>query len=89
MNGPDRCGFHEAVVGLESDVSETLLRLTHSPIADECQRCTVCRWARTFIERRLAEQAGRRFPADQNGDAALRQLQAALRELRTAVHGPR
>jgi hypothetical protein len=78
------CELHEAAIVVGTDESETLLRLARSPIGDECQHCSVCRLARTYIERRLAERAGRVFPREQNGDAIWRQLQAAL----DGVKGP-
>jgi hypothetical protein len=86
MSELDPCGLHEAAVVASADESEELLRLAHSPIGDECQRCTVCRAARTYIERRLAERAGRPLPANQNAEVAWRQLQAALVDLRTSLH---
>ena len=88
-DGPVSCELHKAAVDIGADESDAFLHLARSPIGDECQRCAVCRYARTYIERRLAERAGRTYPAGENAEAAFRELQAAIRGFRTAVHGPR
>ena len=82
----DRCELHEAVIVIGAGESEDFQRLARSPIGDECQRCTVCRLAREYVERRLAEQAGYRFPSEQDGDAAWRELRSAVDQVRTSVH---
>lgn len=88
MDPADRCELHEAVVGFGRDDTEAVLGLAHSPIGAECQRCSVCRWARTFIERRLAERSGRPLPKPESADAAWAELQHALTAVRTAVRSP-
>ncbi len=85
MVDPDECELHEVVLFSGADESEALLRLARSPIGDECQRCPVCRSAREYIERRLAERAGRVFPPNQSGEAALRNLQAAIDRAKAAI----
>jgi len=88
MDTPDRCELHETALGSGRGDTESLLELEHSPIGAECQRCSVCRWARTFIERRLAERGGRMLPKSENADTAWAELQAALRAVRSAVRTP-
>jgi hypothetical protein len=86
MGDSDNCQLHEAVILVGTDESEALLRLGRSPIADECQRCRVCRAAREYVQRRLDERSGRVFPPDQNGEAAWRSLQAAVEHAKASIH---
>jgi len=86
MASGDRCELHDAAILVETGESEVLLRLAHSPIGDECHQCGVCRWARTYIERRLAERGGRALPAAENAEAAWHELQGALVEVRSSMH---
>jgi hypothetical protein len=88
MVDPDECELHEVVLFSGAYESEVLLRLAQSPIGDECQRCPVCRSAREYVERRLAERAGRVYPPDQGGAAALQNLQAAIDRAKAAIHAP-
>lgn len=88
MVDPMECELHEVVLFGGGEESEALLRLARSPIGDECQRCPVCRSAREFVARRLAERAGRVFPPDQNGEAAQRRLQAAIHQAKSSMRAP-
>ncbi len=88
MSEPDPCQLHEAVILVGTDESEALLRLGRSPIGDECRRCHVCRSAREYIQRRLDERSGRVFPPDQNGEAAWRNLQAAVESAKGSTRKP-
>jgi hypothetical protein len=83
---PERCDLHEAVTTVGTSEPEAFLRWASSPLGDECQRCSVCRWARTFIARRLAERAGRAPAGGDSAEDAWRQLQVALAELRASIH---
>ena len=86
MADPDRCELHEVAIVHGSEESDDLLRLARSPIGDECQICSVCRTAREYIGRRLAEQAGEVLPSGQNGDAAWNKLQTAIASAKHTVH---
>jgi hypothetical protein len=88
MVDADRCELHEAAILIGTDESEDILRLGRSPIGDECQRCAVCRSARAYVERRLDERSGRVFPPDQSGEAAWRNLQAAIERAKATIHKP-
>lgn len=88
MVDPAECELHEVLLFAGADESEALLRLARSPIGDECQRCAVCRSAREYVERRLAERAGRVFPPDQSGEAARRTLQAAIDRAKASIRTP-
>ncbi|MGA8543400.1 MAG: hypothetical protein WB947_07700 [Thermoplasmata archaeon] len=85
----DPCDLHDAAILAGPDEAETLLRLARSPIADECQRCSVCRLAREYVARRLEEKAGRVFPPSQNGEATWQRLQAAVEGVRIQTRGSR
>jgi hypothetical protein len=84
MDDSDPCDWHEAAIFGGKDGSEALLQLARSPIGDECQRCPVCRSAQEYVERRLAEKAGRVLPPTQNGDAAWKELRAAVDSVRAS-----
>ncbi|MGA8604098.1 MAG: hypothetical protein WB788_03405 [Thermoplasmata archaeon] len=86
MAESERCELHEVAVFGGRPEAEELVRLARSPIGDECQICSVCRSAREFVERRLAEEAGHVLPPDQNGDAAWRKLQTAIANAKLSVH---
>jgi hypothetical protein len=86
MVDPDRCDLHEVAIDNGLEESEDLLRLARSPIGDECQLCAVCRDARVYVERRLAEEAGQVLTPDQNADAAWRKLQSAIASAKASVH---
>ena len=88
LSEPDPCDLHEAAIRVGSDEAETLHRLARSPIADECRSCAVCRLAREYVQRRLAEQAGRVFPPEESGEATWRKLQAAVNGVKVTVHRP-
>ena len=89
MQEPDRCDLHEAVESAGDRPSDALLILGRSPIAEECRRCSVCRWARTYVERRIAERSGRSHPTTESAEAAWRELQSALGEARRAMRSGR
>lgn len=86
MADPAECELHDVALFTGREESEVLLRLARSPIGDECQRCPVCRSARVYVERRLAERAGLVFPPDQSGEAARRSLQAAIDRAKASIH---
>jgi len=86
MVEPEGCELHQVAIFTAPEDAESLVRLARSPIGDDCQVCPVCRSAREFVERRLAEQAGRVFPPDQSGEAAWRKLQAAIETAKASVH---
>lgn len=86
MTEADRCELHDVALVSSPDESEDLVRLARSPIGDECQRCTVCRLARVFVELRLAEDAGNDFPRDQSAKAAWERLQRAIASVKLSVH---
>lgn len=72
----------------EEGTDEALMHLGRAPIADECQHCEVCRWGREYVDRRLRERAGERFPPGLGPDDALHQLHSAVATTRAAIHGP-
>jgi len=86
MDAPARCALHEAAVLIGTDESEDLHRLAHSPIGDECRMCSVCRLAREYVDRTLAEKSGRVFPPDESGEAIRQKLQRAVDSVRVSVH---
>lgn len=86
MRDSDQCELHDAAIFAGPDETEALLRLSRSPIGDECQRCPVCRSAREFIEVRLAELQGRVLPPQQNSETAQKKLQAAIEVAKASVH---
>lgn len=86
MVEPDRCELHEAAIFVAEDEAESLVRLARSPIGDECQICPVCRCAREFVQRRLAEQAGYAPPPGESAEASWNKLQAAIRATKSAIH---
>lgn len=85
MAESEPCELHEVAVFGGGQEAEELVRLARSPIGDECQICPVCRSAREFVQRRLAEQAGQVFPPDQNGEVAWRKLQTAIASTKLSV----
>jgi len=86
MVDPGPCELHEVAILIGTDESEDLHRLAHSPIGDECRMCSVCRLAREYVERRLAEKAGQVFPPEENGEAVRRKLQSAVDAVKGSVH---
>lgn len=89
MEGEGFCTLHEAAIAIGESQPEAFLRWARSPIGDECRRCTVCSRARTYVERRLAERAGRVPPPGESADAAWRELQSAVADARLAIRrGP-
>jgi hypothetical protein len=86
MADSERCELHEVAILIGTDETEDLLRLERSPIGDECRRCAVCRSAREYVARRLDERAGRVLPPDESGEAAWRNLQAAIAKARASIH---
>ena len=88
MDDPASCALHEAAIVVGVHDSETLLALARSPIADECQVCTICRIARQYVEATLAEGAGAHLgPAESS--ATLRvQLADAVDAVKAAHHWP-
>jgi hypothetical protein len=88
MADPDQCELHEVALFVGQDEVEALLRLTRSPIGVECQICAVCRSAREYVERRLAEQAGYVPPAGESADASWKKLQSAIKAAKETIHKP-
>jgi len=79
------CDLHEAATALRPGERDAFLRWARLPIAEECRRCAVCRSARLYIERRLAEGAGKVPPAGESAEGAWQDLQSAVAEARTAI----
>jgi len=86
MGDSDRCELHEVAIFAGEGGADELVRLAHSPIGDECQICPVCRAAREFVARRLAEQSGFIPPAGENADASWAKLQTAVQRAKTTIH---
>jgi len=86
MTGSEQCDLHDAAVGAGAHESDDLVRLAQSPIGDECQYCPVCRYAREYVERRLAEETGVALPANENASDSWRKLQSAVAAVKTTVH---
>jgi len=78
MDDPDECELHEVALVAGKNETQDLIRLAQSPIGDECQICPVCRSAREFVERRLAEQSGFRPPPGESADVSWGKLQKAI-----------
>jgi hypothetical protein len=89
MAGSDVRPLHAVAILIGTDESEAFLRLSQSPIGDECQRCHVCRSAREYVQRRLDERSGRVLPPDQNGDVAWRSLRTAVESAKASIHESR
>lgn len=85
MPEPDRCELHEVALLADEEEAEELFRLARSPIGDECQICVVCKFAREYVERRLAEQSGYAPPAGEDSGASWQSLQSAIQSVRTTV----
>jgi len=88
MADPDRCELHEVALFVAQDEARELFRLAQSPIGDECQICPVCKCAREYVERRLAEESGRPTPLGEDSSTSWKQLQTAIQSVRTTVHHP-
>jgi len=86
MDDSDRCELHDVAVFANEGDTNDLLRLARSPIGDECQICPVCRAAREFVERRLAENSGVVPPPGESAEASWAKLQGAIAHARTAIH---
>jgi hypothetical protein len=86
MPGSDPCELHDIAVLAGEDATEELRRLARSPIGDECQICAVCRSAREFVARRLAEEDGVTLPPGQGSEAAWKALQKAIEGAKDSVH---
>lgn len=86
MVEPDRCELHEVAVFAEEGEAEDLLRLARSPIGDECQICPVCRAAREYVERLVAERSGQVPPPGESADVSWQKLQRAIQGARTSIH---
>lgn len=87
MSDSDRRELHQVAILIGDNESDAVEQLARSPIGDDCQSCPVCRAAREYVDRRLAELTGRVFPPDQSGEAAWRKLQAAVKKTKSAVRG--
>ena len=85
MEESDRCELHEVAVFAGEGEGEDLLRISRSPIGDECQICPVCRAAREFVERRLAEQAGFRAPPGESSEESWAKLQSAIQATKATI----
>jgi len=88
MVEPDRCELHEVAVFANEDEAGDLLRLARSPIGDECQICPVCRAAREYVARLLAERSGQVPPAGEGADASWQQLQRAIQDAKASIRPP-
>ena len=88
MDPADRCELHEVAIVVGRPDSEELVQLARSPIGDECRMCPICRLAREYVDRRLAEGAGLVFPAEESGEAVWRRLRSAVEGVKTSVHRP-
>jgi hypothetical protein len=86
MDESDQCELHEAAMFTGAGDAEDLLRLARSPIGDECQICPVCRAAREFVERRMAEQSGFVPPSGESADASWSKLQVAVQYAKSTIH---
>jgi len=86
MADSEPCELHEVAMFTGEGGSEDLLRLARSPIGDECQICPVCRAAREFVERRLAEQSGFVPPPGESAEASWAKLQTAVQGAKTTIH---
>lgn len=85
MVDPDPCELHEVALFADEGHTEELFRLVRSPIGDECQICVVCKLAREYVERRLAERSGYVPPSGEDSSASWRSLQDAIQTVRTSV----
>jgi len=88
MAEPDGCEFHEVALVADKGEAESLLRLARSPIGDECQICPVCRAAREYVERLVAERSGYVPPPGENANASWQKLQRAIQGAKTSIHHP-
>jgi len=86
MDESDRCELHEVAIFASEDETDDLLRVARSPIGDECQICPVCRAAREFVERRLAEKAGFVPPPGESADSSWTKLQTAVQSAKATIH---
>lgn len=85
MADTDRCELHDLAVMAEPGEAEDLLRLARSPIGDECQICPVCRAAREYVERLVAERSGHVPPPGESADASWQKLQRAIERARSSI----
>jgi len=88
MVEPDRCELHEVAVFANEGEAGDLLRLAQSPIGDECQICPVCRAAREYVERLVAERSGYAPPVGESADASWQKLRRAIEGARTSIRPP-
>ena len=86
MTDSEPCELHEVAVFSGPEKSEELLRLARSPIGDECQICPVCRSAREYVGRLLAERSGKALPVGEDSKSAWRDLQESVERVKTTVH---
>lgn len=86
MTGSEQCELHDAAVIVGPHESEDLVRLAQSPIGAECQYCPVCRYAREYVERRLAEESGVVPSSGEGANESWRKLQRAVAAVKTTVH---
>ena len=86
MPDPEPCELHDTALFVGEDEADSLIRLVHSPIGDECQICPVCRSAREYAERRLAEQTGHVPPPGESAEASWKKLQNAVEAAKTTIH---
>jgi len=85
MADPEECELHEVALFAGKDEARELIRVAQSPIGDECQFCPVCRSAREFVERRLAEESGFVPPPGESAEVSWKKLQGAIEAARTAI----
>lgn len=86
MVEPDGCELHEVAVFADEGEADDLLRLARSPIGDECQICPVCRAAREYVERLVAERSGHVPPPEESANASWQKLQRAIQGARSSIH---
>jgi len=86
MEDPEKCELHQVAIIATDEEAEDLLRVAHSPIGDECQFCPVCRSAREFVERRLAEGSGHVAPPGESANDSWAKLQTAIEHARSTIH---
>jgi hypothetical protein len=86
MAKSDQCELHEVAIFAGPDETEALTRLARSPIGDECQICPVCRAAREYVERRIAEETGHVAPPGESAEVSWGKLQSAIRDAKANIH---
>jgi hypothetical protein len=86
MADPDECELHEVALFVGEDEAQALVQLARSPIGDECQICPICRSAREYVARRIAEQQGHVPPPGESAEASWKKLQTAVQSAKLTIH---